>query len=191
MPEHYKTLALDNQFRFVCPIFGAEVAMRECMSLRDLQYKGQGPEIRKGCQACISAQKCPIVHVLREIGPGVDPYYSPTPKVGKLSDHIMRSIAPIVVPESTMKSARFADMPQRQAELIQACDGLKGFKNFKGTQGATLEDVGIRTPSEHASEGNRIHRSVTKTPAPAEEPQDAAVTGDLSAALNRAMEDVK
>lgn len=188
-----KSLSAENRFRFVCPIFGAEVEMRECNKLRDMVWRGQGPEVRKGCQACMSASKCPMGAVFKELDPdaGVDPYFSTTPKLGRLSDKVLRAIAPIVVPETTITN--YPGILPQHLDRIRACNGLKGFDKFKGLEIATLEDIGYREIPEYppeAKQGKKISRGIFSSPPPAEpaaETPSAAATGDLTAALNAAI----
>jgi hypothetical protein len=63
-------------------------------------WRGEKPEQRKGCQVCMSASKCPMIQVVKNItqrGEEADLYYSSTPVVGKLKSSILESIFPIIV----------------------------------------------------------------------------------------------
>lgn len=188
---------MDNQFKFTCPIFGADVEMRQCMSLREMVWRGQGPRVRKGCQACMSASKCPIVHVVKECDPdrGIDPYFSKEPKLGKLSDKVLKTIAPLVVSDYIFRQSQFADMRDNERDMILNTNGLNGFKNYKGIDGASLEDVGYQKTNDHVPykraappKQPKIVSSVSvATPEPEAEHNLAAATGDMSAAINEAM----
>ena len=113
-----KTYSPANMFKFVCPIFSAEVEIRQCLQLRDMVWKGRGPEVRKGCQACMSASKCPVVRIVQKMTEETDIYYSPVPKVGHLHVEILNHIAPITVTDSIMQSARFDTMTDQQRKQI-------------------------------------------------------------------------
>ena len=177
-----KTFAPDNQYRIVCPLFGVEVKIADCNSLHNQWMRGQGPTVRKGCQAAMSCSKCPMIHVIREVDfkSESDPYHSTEPKVGRLSDFVMKAIAPIIVPQSTLNHKAYAEMLPRHRELLTEVSGLEGFKKLKGKGDLTLEDL---STSKRTS-------TRAKPPAVIEAPsatQTSAVTGDLTAALNAAI----
>ena len=179
-----KTFAPDNQYQIICPLFGATVKVADCNKLHNQWMRGQGPEVRKGCQAAMSCSKCPMIHVIREVDfrSDSDPYHSAEPRVGRLSDFVMKAIAPIIVPQSTLNHRAYADMLPRHRELLVECSGLDGFKKLKGKGDLKLED--LKGPSRTSTRA--------KSPAVVEAPsatQTSAVTGDLTAALNAAMKE--
>jgi hypothetical protein len=57
-------LSENNQFSFTCPVFNVETKLSVCIKLRDLVWRGSRPDVRKGCQACMSAGKCPAATIL-------------------------------------------------------------------------------------------------------------------------------
>ncbi len=115
--ESSKTLSPNNKFTFTCPIFGAEVAIAGCFQLRDLVWKGDRPGVRRGCQAAMSASKCPIHHILTDMmRRGTDPYHSDVPKHGSLEQAHLDHIAPILVREATIMEY---DVVDRARELLR------------------------------------------------------------------------
>lgn len=118
-----KTYSPENAFSFTCPVFQATVEIRQCLLLRDLVYKGRRIEKRIGCQACMSASKCPIISLVQTMDEAGDVYYSKEPRVGHLQPELLAHIAPIVVTDVTLNSPRFADMSEEQRAAIRASNG--------------------------------------------------------------------
>lgn len=187
MNEPRRSLMTDNQFKFVCPIFGAEVELRGCFTLRNAWAKGQAPAVRKGCQACMSASKCPVIAILKEIdNKDGDIYYSAEPKKGRVSDYVLKSIAPIVVTTTTLNT--YGDMPEDQRAAIINTNGLAGFAKFKGMGGATLEDIGVTVREDDHKKKGFSRGAAPKKIETISATENAAITGDLTAALNAAMQ---
>jgi len=181
-----KTFSPQNMWSFACPIFGAEVKIKDCLNLRDQWMRGQGPEVRKGCQGCMSSSKCPIIHVIKEVDnkKDSDPYFSAEPRLGRLSDYVMKAIAPIITAESTLNHPAYITMLPRHRELIVEVNGLEGFKHMKGlAKGTTLEDIGVKERKDAPQ--------AYKKAAPPSKTIDttAAEIGDYAAAINAAMKD--
>ena len=184
-----KTLSPLNMWRTICPIFGAEVELRACLALREKVWRGERTPIRQGCQACMRASKCPIVpmmqSMMREKG---DPYYSAEPKLGHLAADLIKRIANVVVPKQILE---LFDIPARQVELIQETNCALGAKKLKGV--IDLEPVEFTSPSDApANHREKPHRhKAEKVEASVVEETDAivtaAITGDLSAAINAAL----
>lgn len=116
------TYSPKNMFSFNCPIFNATVEIRQCLVLRDLVWKGKGPVVRKGCQVCMSASKCPIVPMVRKMTEETDIYYSAEPKTGRLSTDLLKDIAPILVPEHLLRSEQFSDISPAQLIAIRSAN---------------------------------------------------------------------
>lgn len=178
-----KTLLPTNLFRFVCPIFGAEVELRGCLALRDKLWRGEVQPIRQGCQACLRASKCPIVPMMTMLRSekGGDPYYSAEPKVGRLLPDLLKRIAAVVVPDQILKTF---DIQPRQRELILETNGAGGAKKLKGS--VDLGEINVAMPSEGHREPPP-KKLTAKKPAPETDLNEAARTGDMSAAINAAM----
>lgn len=104
MTIHYgprPTLMSHNEFRFECPIFKATVKIADCFRLRDMVWRGDKPDVRKGCQSCMRASKCPINNIVMDMCKhDREPYFSAVPVVGKLEQRDLDRIAPIKFLES-------------------------------------------------------------------------------------------
>src|SRR3954468_1108106 len=99
--QQVKTYAENNQFRFNCPIFKVEVQIKQCLSLRDMVWRGEKVGVRRGCQACLRSSKCPMVPLVHDFSFMREPediYHSTEPRVGHLSSALLGRIAKIVVP---------------------------------------------------------------------------------------------
>lgn len=145
-----KTYRADNLTSLPCPIFGAEVELRQCLGLRDAQFKGRRVEARKGCQACITSSKCPAASLVQYMDERHDDvYYSATPKTMNWQpDHLAR-VSRIVVPQSTL--TRFADMPEHHRDMILAANGNAGIAAKGGQIASAPKRRGIvETPAEPA-----------------------------------------
>lgn len=167
-----------NQFSFVCPIFNVSTKMAACVKLRTMVYRGQGPEVRKGCQACMASNKCPAIHAVNSMIYGKEkaefPYVSPTPVEGKLRADILERIAPVVVQSAHLQ--KFS-VPASEVALIQTANEriikqLGGAPKQGGKTGGSKMSSARRAKSETAP----VQTSV----------QQAAATGDLTAAINAA-----
>lgn len=165
-----KTLDEVNQLHVVCPIFQAETSIAVCFKLRELVWRGERPQQRQGCQACMRASKCPINNIIWEMirKPDIDPYWSTTKKVVQFRDHDLEKIARVVVPEKLMQSYALSE---KETLMIAKA-------NAAASSGA-VRKVRRDTSSE-------VEREVVET---AHEDADlsAAQTGDMSAAINAVM----
>lgn len=164
-PAQIKTFRPDNQFSVVCPVFGVTTEIRKCITLRDKQYRGERVDVRRGCQACISASKCPIVRLVKHIDEHSDVYYSPTPKSGAFSQDLLAAVAPVSVPDHIMK--RFEGMSAAERSAILATNGIL-----------------------HASESTSAPASKPKS-TPASKPAGAPAPMDYAAAINEEMKGAK
>jgi hypothetical protein len=163
--QRRKTLSKDNEFRFQCPIFGVETKIASCFELHRLYAMGKDIEVRKGCQTCMEANKCPVWHIHQEmLRSGEDPYHSAEPVVGKLKSSILERIARITVPPHILK--RLEDGAEKR-RIIAA--------NEAAGQSIKVEKTEKKTAT----------KSVAKTAAVPEKSLDAAMTGDMAEALNR------
>ena len=164
-----------NQFRFTCPIFGNEAQLAVCIKLRDLHMKGEPHPKRLGCSACMTANKCPVSHMMADTQREGrdDAYYSAEPKLGRLSSWVGERIAPIVVMAKTMEEKGVP--PGERAAIQRATIG----HNEPNTRGMAYDDE----PSA---------RKATVKPRPpkkteAERTVQAAQRGDLGEAVTRAV----
>ena len=176
------TLSDDNQFSFICPIFDVQTKMAACMTLRELVWRGEKPAVRKGCQVCMHANKCPVNTIIWDMirSPGNDPYGSETPKVGKLQERHLAAIERVKVPDKMIERAMEQGLPPAEVAKIRKSNDMAAktaSKHIRNAQEIALEDVQI----------DRRKRPPTETVMAPE--ISAAITGDMSAAVNAAMEE--
>lgn len=159
-----------NQFTFTCPIFNSETKFAACEMLRNKVWRGEEVPVRKGCQACMSSGKCPVSRELAMYVQGrtdLSCYQSETPKHGKLRAQVLEDIRPVIVRADHVN--KYGVIPGEQA-LIESCN-------------ARIDAQLGTAPRKEAS------KRPTSTPRPAPkkpEINNAAATGDLSAAINQA-----
>lgn len=169
----YLTMNERNQFTFTCPIFDTETRMSLCVRLRNMVWRGENPEVRRGCQACMSAGKCPAAEVVRRIAfnssNASDDYASEEPRKGKLAADILEHIHKTIVPEAVLQ--RFGVSSAERMKIETASDRI----------GALIPGAprlsGRRSARPTASPAQKVTPKADKI-------KSAAATGDLSAALN-------
>lgn len=182
--RHYLTLSKANQFKFVCPIFGAETRFSACAKLRDIVYVGGRPPVRKGCQACIASSKCPAAEVIRRIsfGGGVAPddHCSETPTVGKLRRDVLERIAPVVVLEATMSKY---GVPDGERALINS--SRERIEKAIATAPKGEFDYNYSRPTTTRSASKSTAKAAKPAPKSSNDNiNQAAATGDLAAAVS-------
>lgn len=172
-----------NEFRFACPVFGAEVKLADCLNLREEHCRGRRPPERRGCQACMQASKCPIIRLLQTVHrTGEDPgCYSAEPKVGHLPADVTGHIAPIVV---SARELDLYDVPPSERELILASNEAagNGVKKAAARKPIKLDALVVRETPESAAEpaietdmAAAITRAAKReTEVPARSPEKAA-----------------
>jgi hypothetical protein len=156
-----------NEFAFKCPIFKVDVKFRDCAKLQQLHMRHDKPNVRKGCQACLTASKCPISHMIKELHhEGDGRYFSAEPSVGPISDAVIARTARILVMPFHTQQYNLTD---REKELIEDA-------NEMARQGVVTKQISRRKTA--ASETSTSPKISTLT----------AETGDMSAAINKEME---
>lgn len=171
----YDTLDPANQLSFVCPIFDSTTTMRSCVKVRTHYALGQRLPVRRGCQACMDAGKCPAAAIIKRIAfsnhydPDLE-FASGEPVVAKLSAQVLSRLEPIVVPLTTIQ--RY-ECSQAERDLI--------------------ESSSVRIAAQLGTAPTKLRRQsrVQPTPAPSVTPAvrstdviaEAAARGDLGAAL--------
>lgn len=186
MSEHFLTLSPKNLFRFTCPVFNAEVQMRGCVLVRDKVYKGERFEQRKGCQACISASKCPAAQIIQKMalsrGDANDHCSSREEKTGKLPLESLERIRRVLVPDHVMRQYGLSNA---EIDLIN-------------TSGGRIDQQIATAPQARVS--GRVQTSwATEAPKKRQKPPaaapaalstiatstvQAATSGDMAAAIN-------
>jgi len=168
-----KTYSPKNEALIVCPIFGAETRLADCLELEQQVAKGRKPEERRGCQACMMSSKCPTYWINKAVQrTGEDVYHSAEPKVIPLKGEILEQIRPIIVRDDAVN--RYA-VEGPELEAIRAA-------NDAASAGKP------RSAGKKAS-GVKLAAVKREDPAPAEDDglKAAAMSGDLSAAVTRAV----
>lgn len=180
-----KTYSPDNMFYFDCPIFGSEQRLRDCLALRDEWVSGKRVPGREGCLACLSSSKCPIVPIMRDVlNKGADPYYSRERTRGSLDARHVDMIRNVVV---TDYFAAPYNVPAEQWAAIQSAhkrlmEGSKVAKSSAFELSVFEREEAVRPPRKRKVE-EETRTSVSSRSAT----NEAAITGDFSAALNAAM----
>lgn len=180
-----KTLMETNQFVFTCPVFPTKTKIAACFALRELVWRGDKPEVRKGCQMCMRAGKCPINGILWDMirTPDYDPYHSDVPKEGKLNEKHIAMIERTVVPEKMLERALDkGEISDMEAKLMRASNN----------EARKTASKGVRNPQEMSLVDVKVERKKGDKPA-TETLIDATIlaasTGDMAAAVNNAMKE--
>ncbi len=183
------TLSPTNQLSFVCPIFDTEVRMAGCVKLRNLFWQGKVQTVRRGCQACMSAGKCPAAQVVQGIAMGRtqdDPYGSTSTVTVRLKADVLDHVLPIVVSTQTLQHFGVPGAEQRLIESAydRIAKQLVGAPTTDGKR-ATVRASADPTPRKTIG-GTPRKMAGSKAAAPvSSEISNAAASGDLSAALNQ------
>jgi hypothetical protein len=181
-----KTLSESNQFVFTCPVFQTKTKMAACFALRELVWCGKKPEVRKGCQMCMHAGKCPINNILWEMirKPGFDPYHSDVPKEGKLQERHIVQIERVVVGEKQIERALDrGDISPVEAKLMRSSNEearKTASKHIRHAQDFALDEVKTERAPRAAAEKPEKELDATIV---------AATSGDMTAAVNKAMKE--
>ncbi len=171
-----KTYDPANQFQFVCPVFKATTKIASCLTLRDLVWRGEHPEQRKGCQCAMESGKCPIPVIVTKITRlRNDPYHSDAPKVGALEFDILDAIAPVLTSDRAMQ--RHGVSAGEEKLLIKANEDARN-----GVRIITKPPRRI----ERVVDMEDVKAPAAALPAPtdASELVRAAQSGDMAAAIN-------
>lgn len=168
-----KTYSPKNEARIVCPIFGAETRLADCLELEQQVARGRKPEERRGCQACMMSSKCPTYWINRQNQrTGEDLYYSAEAKVIPLKPEILEAVHPILVRDDAVN--RYG-VDGAEAEAIRAANEAAGAgkprSSGKKASGVKLASVKREEPAAIEDDGLKA----------------AAMSGDLSAAVTRAV----
>lgn len=180
-----KTLSDDNQFVFECPIFNSQTKIASCFTLREMVWMGKPPEVRKGCQMCMKAGKCPINNIIWDMirVPGFDPYWSATPKLGKLQEKHIAQIERVLINERDLEKAIDAGRisPAEGSKMSKANQMARNTANKMIRNAAEIALVDVKHEAPERKSGAMV-QEVSDT-------IKAAMSGNMSAAVNKAMED--
>jgi hypothetical protein len=179
-----KTLQHDNQLVINCPVFPTKSRIAACFILRDLVWRGDGPfDKRQGCQAAMTCGKCPIDRLVkRMVRDGSDEYHSAEPKERDFDADLVNATGRILITDKTMQ--RFSLTSAEQKYLLAHNESAKNFvakpsskpsKRISAAPAMQVEDVQAPKIAPAASDASELVK--------------AAQSGDMSAAVNAAMED--
>jgi hypothetical protein len=179
-----KTLQHDNQLVINCPVFPTKSRIAACFILRDLVWRGDGPaDKRQGCQAAMICGKCPIDRLVkRMVRNGSDEYHSAEPKERSFDADLVDATSRTLITDKTMQ--RFALTSAEQKYLLQHNENARNFVDQKTSKLRSLK----QTMELEAVEAPKI---AAPAPTDATELVKAAQSGDMSAAVNAAMEESK
>lgn len=174
-----EALKNENAFRFNCPVFATEVEVSDCFRLLEQHMKGFRVAGRNGCQACMSASKCPTREMFDEAAEDPSRYFSATPKLGRISESVLEAIEPILVTEKTLEN--FSVDSEDRATIAALNESSKPGRG-KAKRSKIIE------PLDPASKTKRTTLPPVKPrPVVDEGVATAAQTGDLSAAITAAV----
>lgn len=180
----FKTFSDENQFEFVCPLFNAQTKMRSCMALREGVWMGKPIEKRRGCQAAMHANKCPIDRICKRVGDQNygDPYGSDTPKVGSLRKDDLQRMLPVVCDQRMMERHGAS---QAEIQLMESANERiqKALGASRTSATEILDDDVEVKPTRRAAPAPKAAKPTTLA---TNTNNDAALRGDISAALNAA-----
>lgn len=165
-----KTYSPKNEARIVCPIFGAETRLADCLELEQQVAKGQRPEERRGCQASMMSSKCPTYWINKAIQrTGEDLYHSAEPKVIALKPELLDQVHPIIVRDDAVN--RYAVEGDELTAIRAANEAASA-----GSKRTSRKAPAVKLPT--------VKREVSK-PVEDDGLKAAALSGELSAAVTR------
>lgn len=179
-----------NQFAFVCPVFETTTKMSQCMKLRELFWRGQRPDVRKGCQLCMRAGKCPAAAIASKRYPQgkswKDDYASDTPVLGKIRRDILERVQRPIVVDSYYRE--FPDVSEQERDkLLTASDRIGKMIGAAPLSSDNDEPRHSRTAFSEASTPRKPRKAAPKAHNDdINTVGDAAASGDLAAAINAA-----
>lgn len=168
-----------NQFSFQCPIFEVTTKISLCFKLREMFWAGNKPDVRKGCQACMRANKCPAAAITAKKYPQgkswQDEYASDEPVIGKIRRDILERIHRPMVLERTLNEFGCSD-----AERLKIATASERIGKMIGAAPLPDDDAPSYSARAEAAPVAKKRRASTKTTAI----KSAAASGDLAAAVN-------
>jgi hypothetical protein len=178
-----KTLQHDNQLVINCPVFPTKSKIAACFILRDLVWRGDGPQDKRiGCQAAMHCGKCPIDPLIkRMVRDGSDEYHSAEPRVRDFDTQLLDATGKVLISDKMMQ--RFALSSAEQKYLLEHNENAKNYVNKTVKKGRSLK--------QPVMELENVEKPAAPAKTDASAIVSAAQSGDMSAAVNAAMEEVK
>jgi hypothetical protein len=180
----YQTLDPENKFEFVCPIFNAQTKMSTCVKLRNMVWQGKTPDARKGCQACMSIGKCPAAVITQKMAMSnarnmvEDDYGSTKPVVGRIRADVLEKILPAM--HIVTMIDRFCVSPEEFRAIETANERIEKALN------SAPKNERSKTPIAFSPSQSPVKKRASAKKTPLDENlKNAAVSGDISAAINK------
>lgn len=178
----------NNKAMIHCPVFDAKTKVSACETLRYRVWRGENPEVRKGCQACMRTGKCPVAKIIDrmnyEKGYRAEEYVAAEPVEVKLEKWVLERIRPTIVPDNAVQQ-HGASAPETKLILTanERIDKMMG-------SAPTVAKKATRVVSSSKAVSRKTTKAATntldpvKTDASADARAAAARSGDLGAAIN-------
>jgi len=179
------TITNSNRFSFVCPVFNTETEFRACNTLRTKVYRGEHPDVRKGCQVCMSAGKCPVAHVVGDFAfrkgeeRHGDDFASVTPKKGKITARVLERIAAVMIFDSALTQSGCSASERKLIET--ANDRILQQLESAPNKAPSKSRVYVSSDTKTVARGGTTVKAKPKT----SDISSAAASGDMSAAINQ------
>jgi len=172
----YLFLSPQNKALIQCPIFNATVKVASCVTLRDKVWRNEQIAVRKGCQACMRSSKCPVAEMVRRAAFNLsatnDHLGSREEKIVPIEHDLLARIRPVIVMNTHIRDL---DVPAIEQQLIATANKRIDAAMQKAPQ-AVKQSAIIRSP-------RRPNKTKVTSPVPNERLKDAALTGNLAAAI--------
>lgn len=202
----YLTLSDENQAVIECPTVGAKSKVAQCMKLRELVWMGARIEKRQACQVAMKCSMCPAAAIVKRIGMvhgqlTSDDYGSLEPKMVRLHADVLERIKNTIPITSVLDKAPLE--PQERQRLLTSRQRIEEqLKTAPGRNGKSTPYIAptkLDSPfsaSKSVAKRGRVedeydHEEVVSTPRVAKPTRNetinkAALTGDMTAAINAA-----
>lgn len=176
-----KTLQYDNQLVINCPVFPTKSKIAACFILRDLVWRGDGPkDKRQGCQAAMHCGKCPIDRLVKKmVQTGEDKMHASEPVVRDFDTELLDATGRVLISDKQMN--QFMLSPAEQKYLVEHNESARNYVN------QTVKKT--RAIKQAAMELEDVAKPAAPAKSDASTIVNAAQSGDMSAAVNAAMEE--
>lgn len=178
----YLSLSEENQFCFTCPVFNARTKMAACTTLRELVWRGERVEKRRGCQVAMKSGMCPAAAMVSLYSYNKnwdnDFHSSDVEKDGKLHAQVLEKIVNKLPMEKLYHRYEVAEAEIKLLET--ANDRIE--QQLKTAPGERLSRA---EGASHTKAGKRRKAAAAPKQTVPTEIQSAAASGDMSAAINQ------
>ena len=146
------------------------------------KWMGEKIEVRRGCQACMTASKCPAAEIVRQISYGrgtvPDDYGSSEPVTGKIRKNVLEKIANVIVPDRVLNEY---GVPEAERDLIMSAS-----ERIRKSIGLAPSPSDPREPDRSTTRApaTRARAKAQASSAGDTRLSNAAATGDLAVAIS-------